>query len=81
MPKENTDSEIITIIGKKADAEKARNMIHDIEKQLQNYELKVKIESELHPGLVGNDDGLRVKKLQGRDTNQYIAEQYIAAIY
>ena len=35
LPKENTDSEIITIIGRKADAEKARKEIRKIEKVRQ----------------------------------------------
>ena len=67
MPKENTDSEIIAIIGKKADAEKARKMIRDIEKELvQISELEVKIETKLHQALIGAG-GKRVKELQGED--------------
>ena len=67
LPKENTDSEIIAIIGRKADAEKARKMIRDIEKELvQISELEVKIETKLHQALIGAG-GKRVKELQGED--------------
>ena len=75
MPKENTGSKIIAIIGRKSDAEKAEKMIHDIGKELvENLELEVKIETCLHQALIGVD-GKRVKELQGKDTNQYTAEQ------
>ena len=53
-------------------------MINDLGKELnQNLELEVKIETNLHQALIGVD-GKRVKKLQGKDTNQYTAEKYIA---
>ena len=65
MPKENSDSEIIAIIGRKADAEKARKMIRDIEKDLVTIvEEEIKIEVKLHQALIGSG-GKRVKELQG----------------
>ena len=66
LPKENTDSEIIAIIGRKEDAEKARKMIRDIEKELVTIvEDEVKIEVKLHQALIGSG-GKRVKELQGK---------------
>ena len=67
LPKENTDSENIAIIGRKADAEKARKMILDIEKELvQILELEVKIENKLHPALIGALRYMPVKELQDK---------------
>ena len=66
LPKEDTDSEIIAIIGRKQDAEKARKMIREIEKELvQIVEDEVKIETKLHQALIGAG-GKRVKELQGK---------------
>lgn len=67
LPKEDTDSEIITIIGRKADCEKAQREIRKIEKELGEIEeTTVKIESKLHQALIGAG-GKGVKKLQGDD--------------
>lgn len=67
LPKENTDSEIITIIGRKDDAEKARKEIRKIEKDLGEIEeMQVKVETKLHQALIGAG-GKGVKKLQGDD--------------
>lgn len=67
LPKEDTDSEIITIIGRKADCEKAQKEIRKIEKELGEIEeTTVKIESKLHQALIGAG-GKQVKKLQGDD--------------
>ncbi|CAG5097692.1 Oidioi.mRNA.OKI2018_I69.XSR.g15189.t1.cds [Oikopleura dioica] len=54
LPKEDTDSEIITIIGRKADCEKAQREIRKIEKELGEIEeITVKIETKLHQALIG----------------------------
>lgn len=67
LPKEDTDSEIITIIGRKEDCEKARKEIRKIEKELGEIEeITVKIEIKLHQALIGAG-GKSVKKLQGED--------------
>ena len=64
LPKENSDSEIIAIIGRKADVEKASKMIKAIEKELVSIvEEEVKIEVKLHQALIGAG-GKRVKELQ-----------------
>jgi len=67
LPKQDSDSEIITIIGRKADAERARKEIRKIEKDLVNIEeIQVKVETKLHQALIGAG-GKAVKKLQGTD--------------
>ena len=67
LPKENSDSEIIAIIGRKADVERASKMIKAIEKELVSIvEEVVKIEVKLHQALIGAG-GKRVKELQGDD--------------
>lgn len=67
LPKEGDDSEIISIIGRKENAEKARKMIRNIEKELvQIEEETVVIETKLHQALIGAG-GKGVKELQGTD--------------
>ena len=67
LPKENSDSEIIAIIGRKADVERASKMIKAIEKELVSIvEEEVRIETKLHQALIGAG-GKRVKELQGED--------------
>ncbi|XP_076803941.1 vigilin-like isoform X2 [Clavelina lepadiformis] len=54
LPTENSDSEVITIIGKKADCEKARKLIREIEREQANIvEESLSIESKLHNSLIG----------------------------
>jgi len=67
LPKQDSDSEIITIIGRKADAEKARKELRKIEKEhVEIEETTVKIETKLHQALIGAG-GKGVKKLQGEN--------------
>ncbi|XP_055352138.1 vigilin-like [Paramacrobiotus metropolitanus] len=54
LPAENADSDVITITGKKENAEKAKEMILKIQNELANaVEVKVSIPSKLHPNLIG----------------------------
>ncbi|XP_060886574.1 high density lipoprotein binding protein a isoform X1 [Labrus mixtus] len=54
LPAENSNSEMIVIIGKKANCEAARNRILAIQKELANIsELEVSIPSKLHNSLIG----------------------------
>ncbi|KAM9832499.1 high density lipoprotein binding protein a [Neosynchiropus ocellatus] len=54
LPAENSNSEMIVIIGKKANCEAARNRILAIQKELANItEMEVSIPSKLHNSLIG----------------------------
>lgn len=54
MPAENSDSDVITITGKKENAEKARDMIQKIQNELANaVEVKVQVPNKLHTHLIG----------------------------
>lgn len=55
MPDENSNNEVITIIGKKADCERARKMIRSIEQEQANIiEESIDISSKLHNYLIGS---------------------------
>lgn len=54
LPTENSENEVITIVGKKADCENARKMIRAIEREQANItEETVSISSKLHNSLIG----------------------------
>lgn len=55
LPSEHTDSDVITITGKKADVEQARIRIEDIQKDLANIkEVVVEIPHRLHNSIIGS---------------------------
>jgi len=54
LPKENSDSDVITITGKKENVEKAKTLIENIQKELANIkEIAVEIPQEYHTSLIG----------------------------
>ncbi|GAV00143.1 hypothetical protein RvY_11033 [Ramazzottius varieornatus] len=56
LPAENSDSDVITITGKKENAEKARDMIQKIQNELANaVEVKVQVPNKLHTHLIGKN--------------------------
>jgi len=64
MPSENSNDDVITVIGKKADCEKARAMIRAIEsKEAKITEETIKIDAKLHQYLIGKG-GLGVKRVK-----------------
>jgi len=64
MPSESSNDDIITVVGKKADCEKARAMIREIEsKEAKITEETIKIDAKLHQYLIGKG-GLGVKRVK-----------------
>ncbi|KAK7477919.1 hypothetical protein BaRGS_00030828, partial [Batillaria attramentaria] len=55
LPSEHTDSDVITITGKRADVETARSRIEEIQKDLANIkEVSVEIPHRLHNSIIGS---------------------------
>jgi len=54
LPSENSDSDAISIVGKKANVEKARSMIEAMQKELANIrEVTIEIPHKLHNSVIG----------------------------
>lgn len=55
FPRENSDSDVITITGKKENVQKAKSMIEAIEKEVINIkEITVEIPHKLHTSMIGS---------------------------